>query len=147
MVQPATRAALYGLKASHGATDTSGVQPGAISFDCLGGFAKTPTDLADLMSVIMNKDFSASMKSSWDGISVGFVDATLWKFPDGIIEPNPEFREQLVSPPSPKTDYYSLIQILIPTDLRNWPCNFQDFSSRWQGCASSSASTIQRSLQ
>jgi amidase len=101
VAQPASRAAVYGLKASYGATDVSGVQPGAASFDCLGGFAKTPADLADLMGILMKKDFSTSMQSTWDGISVGFVDATLWKFPDGIIEPNPEFREQLVSSPFP----------------------------------------------
>ncbi|KAL8817135.1 MAG: hypothetical protein Q9223_003980 [Gallowayella weberi] len=47
MVQPATRAALYGLKASHGSTALGGVLPGALSFDCLGGFAKTPADLAE----------------------------------------------------------------------------------------------------
>lgn len=117
MVQPATRAALYALKASHGATDISGVQPSAVSFDCLGGFAKTPQDLADLMGVIMKKDFSTSMKSSWHGISVGFVDATMWKFPDGIIEPNAEFRNQLVSSPSRKQDCCPPLQILIPTGL------------------------------
>lgn len=56
VVQPATRAALYGLKASHGSTEVAGVLLGALSFDCLGGFAKTPADLASLMSVLVGGD-------------------------------------------------------------------------------------------
>ncbi|KAL8806970.1 MAG: hypothetical protein Q9182_000951 [Xanthomendoza sp. 2 TL-2023] len=47
VVQPATSVALYGLKASHGSTAPGGVLPGVLSFDCLGGFAKTPADLAE----------------------------------------------------------------------------------------------------
>jgi hypothetical protein len=42
------------------------------------------------------KDFSASLNPSWKGISVGFVDAGLWKFPDSVCEPNTEFRQQMV---------------------------------------------------
>ncbi|KAL8903550.1 MAG: hypothetical protein Q9207_003855 [Kuettlingeria erythrocarpa] len=53
VVQPATRAALYGLKASHGSTEPGGVLPGALSFDSLGGFAKTRADLVEVMSSLM----------------------------------------------------------------------------------------------
>ncbi len=97
IVQPASRAALYGLKASLGWTNTAGVLPGGSSFDCLGGLAKTPLDLANLMSVLMGgRDFSNSLKSSWFGVNVGFVDATLWESPVQVCEPDEEFRKQLV---------------------------------------------------
>lgn len=98
VVQPANRAAVYGLKASHGSTKMSGIMPGASSLDCLGGFAKTPHDLADLMAVIMEQPFESMGGVSWTGMRVGFVESSLWKFPDMIIEQVPEFRKQLVSP-------------------------------------------------
>lgn len=99
-MQPASRAALYGLKASHGSIDTAGVLPGGSSFDCLGGFAKTPTDLANMMSILSRRgrDYTESLNSSWDGLEVGFVDTTLWQFPPRICEQNEEFRKQLVGP-------------------------------------------------
>ncbi|KAL8811974.1 MAG: hypothetical protein Q9200_001372 [Gallowayella weberi] len=82
MVQPATRAALYGLKASHGSTALGGVLPGALSFDCLGGFAKTPADLAEVISSLMGGQF---------------VESSLWKFPPQVCEQNEGFRKQLES--------------------------------------------------
>ncbi|KAL6719943.1 hypothetical protein ACLMJK_001864 [Lecanora helva] len=98
VVQPASRAALYGLKASHGATKLAGVLPGAHSFDCLGGFAKTSADLASLMTVLLEeRDLSTSLSNSWEGINVGFVETSLWKFPPQVCEPNENFREQLSS--------------------------------------------------
>ena len=53
IVQPTTKAALYDLKASHELTELAGVLPGALSFDCLDGFAKTPANLAGLMNVLV----------------------------------------------------------------------------------------------
>ena len=65
VVQPASRAALYGLKASHGSTELAGVLPGALSFDCLGRFAKMPVDLANLMRALMGgRDLTSCMKGS-----------------------------------------------------------------------------------
>lgn len=97
MVQPATRAALYGLRATYASIDVAGVQPGAASFDCLGGFAKTLEDFAYVMSILMKgRDFSASLDPPWKGVSIGFVDARLWKFPNEVCESNAGFRQQMV---------------------------------------------------
>lgn len=78
----------------------SGVMPGASSLDCLGAFAKTPHDLADLMSIIMEQPFESMVDTRWTGMRVGFVETSLWRFPDTIIEQVPEFHKQLVSPHS-----------------------------------------------
>ena len=97
VVQPITKAALYGLKISHGLTELASVLPGALLFDCLGGFAKTPPDLASLMNFfVQRRDFSGSLSYSWKGINVDFVDTALWKFSPSVCEPNEDFRKQLI---------------------------------------------------
>ena len=55
VVQPTTKAALYDLQASHELTELAGVLPGALSFDCLDDFVKTPANLTSLMNVLVQK--------------------------------------------------------------------------------------------
>lgn len=97
IVQPACRAALYGMKATPGTIPGDGAFPTSRAFDSHGGMAKTPDDLADIMGVLMKgKDFKSSLKSSWDGIGIGFVDPTLWQPASFVVEDNEEFRVQTV---------------------------------------------------
>ena len=78
LVQPATRAALYAMKATPGSVNLEGIQPISPAFDSIGGLAKSPKDLADLMSILQpGKHYSFSPKASWDGIRVGVVDPEL----------------------------------------------------------------------
>ena len=102
LVQPATRAALYGMKATPGSVDTAGIQPISPAFDSVGGLAKTPEDLANVMSILQGqREYGAYLKGSWEGLRVGFVDPNLWQAADLVVEPNEDFRKQTV----PKTTH------------------------------------------
>ena len=97
LVQPATRAALYGMKATPGSVDTVGIQPISAAFDSVGGLAKTPEDLANVMSILqVQKEYSPYLIGSWKGLRVGFVDPNLWQPADFVVEPNEAFHQQSV---------------------------------------------------
>ena len=110
LVQPATRAALYGMKATVGTVKTAGIQPISPAFDSVGGMAKSAMDLANLMSILQDgKSYDPYMKKSWKGLRVGFVDPKLWQPADFVVEPNEKFRRKTVrilfgSPKETSTD-------------------------------------------
>ena len=97
LVQPATRAALYGMKATPGLVNTAGIQPISPAFDSVGGLAKTSEDLANIMGVLQGRtDYSSYLEGSWKGLTVGFVDPSLWQPAEFVVEPNEGFRKQTV---------------------------------------------------
>ncbi|KAJ5622151.1 hypothetical protein N7528_005383 [Penicillium herquei] len=89
IVQPANRAALYGLKATVGLIPTEGTSPWSSFTDSIGGMARTPADIAILMSILTKTDFSSSLTESWEGQRVGFVDPQFWNFAYFNCEPEP----------------------------------------------------------
>ena len=96
-MQPATRAALYGMKATVGSVDDTGVQGVGPAFMSLGGLAKSPRDLANVMSILIGgKDFSSFLTPTWQGLRIGFVDPDLWQPAPFVVEPNEGFRKQSV---------------------------------------------------
>lgn len=98
IVQAATRAALYALKPSVGTVPLDGTMPVSTYFDILGGMARTPQDLADITGIVMGgKGFSKSLKGSWKGLSIGFVDPDLWQPAPFVVETQEDFRLQTVS--------------------------------------------------
>ena len=97
LVQPATRAALYGMKATPGSVETAGIQPISPAFDSVGGMAKSLEDLANIMGILLRRtDYPSYLNGSWKGLRVGFVDPNLWQPADFVVEPNEGFREQTV---------------------------------------------------
>ncbi|KAJ5289132.1 amidase signature domain-containing protein [Penicillium angulare] len=95
LVQPSTRAALYGLKLTVGTISTYGVQPLSKPFDSIGGAAKTTEDLANLLDTLVpGRDFKSSLTKSWKNIKVGLVDPMLWQPADFVVEPNDGFLQQ-----------------------------------------------------
>ena len=97
LVQPATRAALYGMKATPGSVETVGIQSISPAFDSVGGLAKTCKDLANVRSILQGQeDYHLYLIDSWKGLRVGFVDPNLWQPADLVVEPNEGFREQTV---------------------------------------------------
>ena len=73
-----------------------GVQGVSPAFDCLGVLAKSPRDVANLFSVLQEgKNFSASLKSSWQGLRVGVVDPAKWTVAGFAVGP----REDSISRP------------------------------------------------
>jgi amidase len=86
------------LKATVGSIDDTGVQGVGPSFMSLGGLAKSPRDLANVMSILMGgMDFSSFLKPNWQGLRIGFVDPELWQLAPFVVEPNEGFRKQSVS--------------------------------------------------
>ena len=96
-VQPATRAAVYGLKATLGSIPTDGTQPITPVINCVGTMAKSPRDLASLVGILQDKDYRPSLTKSWKNLKVGFVDLALWQPAPFITEPREDFRTQSVS--------------------------------------------------
>lgn len=108
IVQPASRAALYGLKATVGLLPTEGTAPWSSLTDSIGGMAKSPQDLAALVSVLVGgaggggvkSDFDGDMDDGgglskpWAGQRVGFVDPALWSFSPAICDPDPVLIQQ-----------------------------------------------------
>lgn len=105
IVQPANRAALYGLKATVGRICTEGTAPWSSLTDSIGGMAKSPQDLAALFDVLTDADRCAEKRARgdgddddlpepWAGLRVGFVDPTLWSFSPAICDPDPVLIKQ-----------------------------------------------------
>jgi len=94
IVQPATRAALFSIKATVGKINRTGVQGGAPSFDSVGVLSKTAKDTADLLGVLTGEDYSEFLTGSWEGVRVGFVNPDLWQPASFVVEPNEDFKKQ-----------------------------------------------------
>ncbi|KAF3407599.1 hypothetical protein DPV78_000711 [Talaromyces pinophilus] len=92
MVAPASRASL-------------GVVPIAKSLDSVGGMARSPEDLALVAEVITNSSalqpagYLIGMTGKWDGIRLGFLGESLWRFPDFLCEFNSEALGQMDNMP------------------------------------------------
>ncbi|KAF2968412.1 hypothetical protein GQX73_g5175 [Xylaria multiplex] len=94
IVQPANRAALYGLKTTVGLLPTEGTAPWSSLTDSIGGMAKSPEDLRVLIQTLSNADYDQSVTNSWEDLRVGFVDPTLWSFSPVICDPDENLIQQ-----------------------------------------------------
>lgn len=95
IVQPSTRASLYGMKATVGSISTKGTLGWSKVTDSAGGLAKSSGDLAALLGVLLNgTNFDQNLTYSWDNLRVGFVDRTLWDFVPFICDPDPILKAQ-----------------------------------------------------
>ena len=99
LVQPATRAGLYSLKATTGSVNMTGCQASASWVATCGPMAKSVEDLANLMTILLDdhRDFSGHLKRSWNNLRVGVVNPDLWQPAPFVVEPNEEFKAQTVS--------------------------------------------------
>ena len=84
------------MKATPGTISGEGAFPTSRAFDSHGGMAKTPDDLAKIMGLLMNQDFESSLKPSWEGIRIGFVEPMFWQPASFVVEDNEGFRVQVV---------------------------------------------------
>ena len=98
IITPASRNALFSLKATPGSVPMAGSQPIVGAFDVHGVMAKSAKDLADLTGIIMGgKDFSSYLTESWEGLSVGILDPDVWKAANFVVEEVDSFTRQVVS--------------------------------------------------
>lgn len=100
-IQPANRASLFALKPTHGIISLDGVWQLSTSFDVIGCMAKSSTDLANLMDVLVERNSSnypAHLTETFKGLKLGFVDPDIWRFPEELATSVAGSREQMVSP-------------------------------------------------
>ena len=99
--QPATRAALYAMKATVGTIDMTGIQPANPDFDSAGAMAKTPSDLAVFMETITNgaPDYLSSLSDPWRDLALAYVNPDCWTMPEIHTEPRQDFNELTVRAP------------------------------------------------
>ena len=105
LVSPATRAALYTLKATIGSVSQKGMYPISHTFDAVGPIAKTPYDLAIMMNLLMEKHapgyppgcFTDSSSGSWSDLSVATLDYTVWRWPPSFCKPVESATKQMVN--------------------------------------------------
>jgi amidase len=98
IVQPAIRAAAYGLKGTVDDVIMKGTQSGGAAFDSAGPIAKSAEDCADVMDILLpGRDFCSHLTKSWNGIRIAYLDYKTWQFPDSMCEKTPDFDTQHVS--------------------------------------------------
>ena len=86
ITQPAGRAALFALKVTVGAVDTSRTSPASPFTDSLGAMAKSAGDLALLTAVLMDQDYSSFLTGSWHGHRIAAVDPKVWNLHPMVCE-------------------------------------------------------------
>ncbi|PCG95726.1 Amidase [Penicillium occitanis (nom. inval.)] len=101
---PASRAALFALKVTVGAASREGIISISSTFDSLGGMGKIARDVAVLTDVLLDpgprakfpNGLSDFLVDGWQGIRVGFVDASLWQLPPKLLVSDDEYKKQMV---------------------------------------------------
>lgn len=106
LVQPAGRAGLYALKPTVGSTDMRGLFSVDEAFDTLGGMAKCVADLAVLTELVLNDDargrlpvggyMQCASQTDFAGLSIGFVDPDIWRWPETTQPQHEGTREEMV---------------------------------------------------
>ena len=106
LVSPATRAALYTIKATVGIVDLAGVWVISSQFDSVGGFTKSVSDLADVTTALVKSEITKSMSENgyrqfltrdFRGLRIGFLDPRDWQFPPKLCKYIKAVTDQLVS--------------------------------------------------
>lgn len=89
-----------------GSASGEGIISISSTFDSLGGMGKTVKDVALLTDVLLDPEPRTAFPSqglsevfvdNWEGIKVGFVDASCWQLPPGLLISDDEYKCQMVS--------------------------------------------------
>ncbi|KIN05403.1 hypothetical protein OIDMADRAFT_70515, partial [Oidiodendron maius Zn] len=97
-IQPANRASLFAIKPTHDIISLDGVWQLSTSFDVIGCIAKSSSDLANLLDVVVedsSSEFHKALTKSFRNLKLGFVDPDVWRFPDRYSHPIEGVREQM----------------------------------------------------
>lgn len=96
LVQPATRAGLYALRAIVGSIPGDGCLASAPIVATSGAMAKSVKGLADMLDVMMGTRGTSQLGASWNGLRVGVVDPEKWQPIPFVVQPNEDFKHQTV---------------------------------------------------
>ena len=99
-IQPANRAALFAIRPTHGSVSVDGIWQLSTSFDVIGPMAKSASDLANLLNILVEDeaaDYPKFLTRSFADLKLGFVDPDIWRFPDSYSHSVEGVQEQMVS--------------------------------------------------
>jgi amidase len=104
VINPATRAALYGLRVTPGIASMDGVIQFSRTFDSLGAMAKKVRDLADILTIMIDptqpgvprEGYASNLEGVWSDLRVGFVAPDKWQWPPKLAKQNRKIELQLV---------------------------------------------------
>ncbi|KAL6790448.1 amidase signature domain-containing protein [Trichoderma sp. SZMC 28013] len=96
IITPSTRAALYSLKVTTGALDTTGTYSMTDFFDSVGPMAKSSADVRTMAEILLQRTFNSTDFGTWKGLSVGFLDPNVWKLAKEMCTPHEGTAEQMV---------------------------------------------------
>jgi len=132
IITPASRAALYALKPTVGVQNSAGMYSLTDFYDSPGPMAKCAADVLALTEVLLGRSFARSAldPGSWDGLSVGFLDPSIWRMAEAMCRQHGGTAEQMVDVPPPSLR----IAMLTPISQRE---EYQDAIARLEkaGCA------------
>ncbi|KAJ5876312.1 amidase signature enzyme [Penicillium soppii] len=127
-IQPANRAALFAIKPTHGIVSVDGIWQLSTSFDVIGSMAKSASDLANLLHILVEDeaaDYPRFLTRSFADLRLGFADPDMWRFPDSYSHPDEGVREQMkavyldalskIQPLAAKVEYP--VEIVQPEEL------------------------------
>lgn len=104
IVSPATRAGLFALKPTVGTSSTDGVWTLSVALDSVGGMSRSVVDLAELTQIIQsdddltNKAYRDCLTGDFKGLKIGFLDPSIWRFPEQVCKTTPEIVDQMAGP-------------------------------------------------
>ncbi|OAA74652.1 Amidase signature domain protein [Akanthomyces lecanii RCEF 1005] len=96
IITPTSRNALYGLKPTVGAQDTTGMYTMTEFYDSPGPMAKSAADVRELAGLLLDKVFDSTDMGSWKGLSVGIVDPRLWTMDESMCRQHDGSAENMV---------------------------------------------------
>ena len=98
------------MKVTIGSVNIDGISPYSDFSDSIGALAKTPRDLADMLGVMLKKDYTSSLVGIWKGQKVAFIDQKGWRHDPTVCEHIQEVVDKQVY--SPFLDFCTLLIVI-----------------------------------
>ncbi|KAI1160047.1 amidase signature domain-containing protein [Nemania serpens] len=102
IMTPASRSALFGLKATPGTISTEGIFTMSPTFETFRPMAKSVKDLSDVTQIVLQaakepRILDVQFQNNWSGITLGFVDPEKWRLPEELFTSDPEYLKHIRS--------------------------------------------------
>jgi amidase len=98
IVTPASRAALYALKPTVGVQNTTGMFSLTDFYDSPGPMAKCAADVQVMTEILLGRCLGrpGQKTGSWEGLSVAFLDPSVWRMAEAMCRQHEGTAEQMV---------------------------------------------------
>jgi len=104
LISPASKAALYTIKATIGLISQQGIVPISSLADSAGPMTKSVLDLANLMDILVDPTktsipqggYKAALTATWADLKIGVLSPADWGTSDSWTKPDPGATKQMV---------------------------------------------------